>query len=139
MKKAQKRNAVLAEHFWFRRDVSMQTAATQSSEPQEAAAASAASTDVYTPMTVNEIINGKVHICRHFTISSLLVNAFVQNGEFPGLIPLINNYLSGMDVDADTHCTIQRYLKFISRRASGEILTTATWIRQFVTGHPNYE
>lgn len=77
MKKAQKRNAVLAEHFWFRRDVSMQTAATQSSEPQEAAAASAASTDVYTPMTVNEIINGKVHICRHFTISSLLVNAFV--------------------------------------------------------------
>lgn len=120
MKKAQKRNAVLAEHFWFRRDVSMQTAATQSSEPQEAATASAASTDVYTPMTVNEIINGK-------------------NGEFPGLIPLINNYLSGMDVDADTHCTIQRYLKFISRRASGEILTTATWIRQFVTGHPNYE
>lgn len=44
-----------------------------------------------------------------------------------------------MEVDADTHCTIQQYLKFISRRASGEILTTASWIRDFVTKHPNYK
>lgn len=44
-----------------------------------------------------------------------------------------------MDVDADTHCTIQQYLKFISRRASGEILTTASWIRKFVTEHPDYK
>lgn len=62
-----------------------------------------------------------------------------QEGEFPGLIPLINNYLSSMDVDADTHCTIQQYLKFIQRRASGEILTTASWIRKFVTEHPEYK
>jgi glutamate--cysteine ligase catalytic subunit len=63
----------------------------------------------------------------------------LQEGEFPGLIPLINTYLSGMDVDADTHCTIQQYLKFIQRRASGEILTTASWLRKFVTEHPAYK
>lgn len=63
----------------------------------------------------------------------------LQEGEFPGLIPLINNYLSGMDVDADTHCTIQQYLKFIQRRANGEILTTASWLRKYVTNHPDYK
>jgi hypothetical protein len=61
-----------------------------------------------------------------------------QANEFPGLIPLINSYLSGMDVDADTHCTIQQYLKLIQRRASGDLQTTASWIRQFVQSHPEY-
>lgn len=51
---------------------------------------------------------------------------------------MINGYLSGMDVDADTHCTIQQYLKFIQRRAAGEIYTTAAWLREFVTKHPDY-
>jgi len=61
-----------------------------------------------------------------------------QADEFPGLIPLINSYLSGMDVDADTHCTIQQYLKLIQRRASGDLQTTASWMRQFVRSHPDY-
>lgn len=62
-----------------------------------------------------------------------------QKGEFPGLIPLINSYLSSMDVDADTHCTIQQYLKLIQKRASGELMTTAAWIRNFVQSHPAYK
>lgn len=44
----------------------------------------------------------------------------VQEGEFPGLIPLMESYLSNVDVDIDTRCTISQYLKLISRRASGE-------------------
>jgi hypothetical protein len=63
----------------------------------------------------------------------------LQEGEFPGLIPLVNSYLSSMDVDADTHCTIQQYLKLINRRASGELLTTARWIREQVVTHPLYK
>ncbi|KAG5885190.1 hypothetical protein JTB14_036497 [Gonioctena quinquepunctata] len=43
-----------------------------------------------------------------------------------------------MDVDADTHCSIQQYLKLIEGRASGEILTTASWMRKFVLEHPDY-
>lgn len=64
---------------------------------------------------------------------------FVQEGTFPGLIPLVNSYLSSMDADADTHCTIQRYLKLIQRRSSGELLTTAGWLRKEVLTHPQYK
>jgi len=44
-----------------------------------------------------------------------------------------------MDVDADTHCTVQQYLKLIQRRASGELITTAEWIRNQVVSHPEYK
>lgn len=44
-----------------------------------------------------------------------------------------------MDVDADTHCTIQQYLKLIQRRASGELKTTAAYLRDFVSNHPEYK
>lgn len=76
--------------------------------------------DEFTEYTVDEIINGK-------------------EGVFPGLVPLVNSYLASMNGDADTYCTIQRYLKFIQRRASGELLTTAAWLRKEVTTHPEYK
>lgn len=44
-----------------------------------------------------------------------------------------------MEVDTDTHCTIQQYLKLISRRASGQIDTTASWIRRYIQEHPAYK
>ena len=55
-----------------------------------------------------------------------LNHVVVQEGEFPGLIPLMESYLSNVDVDIDTRCTISQYLKLISRRASGEWLTQIT-------------
>ncbi|XP_044751273.1 glutamate--cysteine ligase [Coccinella septempunctata] len=120
MVNAQKRNACAEGMFWFRKDITTQVSPPEASEVCQTSKSSQNISDSFAKMTVNEIINGK-------------------EGEFPGLIPLINNYLSGMDVDADTHCTIQQYLKFIQRRASGEILTTASWIRKFVTEHPEYK
>ncbi|XP_066601094.1 glutamate--cysteine ligase isoform X1 [Prorops nasuta] len=108
MANAQKKNAVTAEKFWFRRDVTFNGKNTDNNEPE------------YTEFTVNEIINGKKDV-------------------FPGLIPLVNSYLASMDVDADTHCTIQRYMKLIQRRASGELLTTAAWLRKEVLSHPDYK
>nr|XP_022918914.1 glutamate--cysteine ligase [Onthophagus taurus] len=118
MQNAQKRDALRTQQFWFRKDITTQIS------PPEANQCCKGTTDKshcdsFALLSVNDIINGK-------------------EGEFPGLIPLINNYLSGMDVDADTHCTIQQYLKFIQKRASGEILTTASWLRSFVTNHPHY-
>ncbi|XP_025829413.1 glutamate--cysteine ligase [Agrilus planipennis] len=119
MQRAQKRNACREEKFWFRKNI------TTCVSPPEAnqycmQGKTNSDCDVYEPMTINEIINGK-------------------EGEFPGLVPLINNYLTGMDVDADTHCTIQQYLKLIQQRASGNVLTTASWIRKFVLSHPDYK
>ena len=52
--------------------------------------------------------------------SLCLTLILLQDGEFPGLIPLIESYLGNVDVDIDTRCTISQYLKLISRRASGE-------------------
>ncbi|GAB1867770.1 Glutamate--cysteine ligase [Camponotus japonicus] len=107
MVKAQKRDAIKVEKFWFRRDI---TSDIKSDDAQSE----------YTEFTINEIINGK-------------------DGIFPGLVPLVNSYLANMDVDADTHCTIQRYIKLIQKRASGELLTTAAWLRKEVTSHPEYK
>ncbi|XP_076161965.1 glutamate--cysteine ligase [Ptiloglossa arizonensis] len=108
MARAQKRNAVTSEKFWFRRDITSNAKMQDDGQPE------------YTEFTINEIINGK-------------------DGVFPGLIPLVNSYLGSMDIDADTHCTIQAYMKLIQKRASGELLTTAAWLRKEVISHPEYK
>eukprot|EP00794_Sanderia_malayensis_P011931 gene11931-13167_t len=74
----------------------------------------------YEKMSIDTIINGK-------------------EDEFPGLIPLINSYMDHIDVDIDTRCTISQYLRLISGRASGSLMTTAGWIRSKIRSHPAYE
>ncbi|XP_062138102.1 glutamate--cysteine ligase [Drosophila sulfurigaster albostrigata] len=76
--------------------------------------------ELFQLLTINEIFNGKP-------------------GVFPGLVPLIRSYLQSMEVDTDTHCTIEQYLRFIQKRAAGELVTTATWIRDQVLSHPDYK
>lgn len=56
-----------------------------------------------------------------------------------GLIALVRQYLGALDMDADTACTIGQYLNFISARAAGTAMTTAAWMRNFVTTHPEYK
>ncbi|XP_050027889.1 glutamate--cysteine ligase catalytic subunit [Dermacentor andersoni] len=118
MEAAQKRDAVRTQKFWFRSDI-----LTCRSPPILSPTMSPGGTehhDYLRQMSINEIINGKP-------------------GEFPGLVPLIRTFVSSMDVDVDTQCTIQQYLNLIQRRASGELLTTASWIRKFITTHPEYK
>lgn len=74
-----------------------------------------------------------------FRIISNKISLFLQADGFPGLVPLIRSYLQSMEVDTDTHCTIEQYLRFIERRASGELVTTATWMREQVLKHPDYK
>ncbi|KAF7988424.1 hypothetical protein HCN44_000997 [Aphidius gifuensis] len=76
--------------------------------------------DEYAEFTVNEIINGK-------------------EGVFIGLMPLIYSYLGNIDIDTETYCKLKKYLEFIQRKASGEIITTASWLRKFVMTHPDYK
>uniref|UniRef100_A0A3P9IW66 Glutamate--cysteine ligase n=1 Tax=Oryzias latipes TaxID=8090 RepID=A0A3P9IW66_ORYLA len=76
--------------------------------------------DEYTLMSIDTIINGK-------------------EGVFQGLIPILNCYLENMEVDVDTRCTILNYLKLIKKRASGELMTMAKWMREFVAKHPHYK
>ena len=62
-----------------------------------------------------------------------------QADEFVGLIPLIRVYLQSINVDVETNCAILRYLDLIARRASGELLTPAAWMRAFIAAHPSYK
>uniref|UniRef100_U5EZ27 Glutamate--cysteine ligase n=1 Tax=Corethrella appendiculata TaxID=1370023 RepID=U5EZ27_9DIPT len=122
MQNCQKRDAVRQGKFWFRKNITGTNAGTTTIENGLNDTLNNTNEenidDEYELMTIDQIINGK--------------------GTFPGLVPLIHSYLGSMDVDADTHCTIQQYLKLIQRRASGELLTTASWIRQEIINHPDY-
>lgn len=58
---------------------------------------------------------------------------------FPGLVPLIHAYLDIIDCDVETRRVVDDYLEFICQRASGDLVTTATWMRNFVSAHPDYK
>lgn len=113
---AQKRDAARKGMFYFRKTLKKCPAAAKGEIPNS----SADTGEEFELMSIDTIINGKV-------------------GEFPGLIPLIESYLGNVDVDIDTRCTISQYLTFIQRKASGELLTTAQWMRRFVALHPDYK
>ena len=74
----------------------------------------------YSELTINEIFNGK-------------------GDEFPGLVPLVSHYLNAVNIDADTRCSTAQYLQLMRRRASGELQTTARWMREFIAGHADYQ
>jgi glutamate--cysteine ligase catalytic subunit len=58
---------------------------------------------------------------------------------FPGLIPLVRAYLDCINCDTVTATRINAYLALIERRATGELVTPATWMRNFVRNHPDYK
>ncbi|KAI1289305.1 Glutamate--cysteine ligase catalytic subunit [Halotydeus destructor] len=69
--------------------------------------------------TINEIING--------------------SDQIKGIIPLINAYLDETDIGGEARSLIDSYLKLISDRASGTVVTTAQRIREFVVSHLDYK
>jgi len=58
---------------------------------------------------------------------------------FPGLVPLVFAYLDYINCDHLTRERLTTYLEFIEKRASGELVTPATWMRNFVRNHPAYK
>jgi glutamate--cysteine ligase catalytic subunit len=127
MKEAQKRDAVKRSRFWFRKDIMTPVSPPEAAKCLDATGCPSASIvceedkidESCILMTANEIING--------------------SSQFPGLVPLLKQYLLTVDVDAVVHCAINQYLNLISGRASGSSTTTAQWIRQFVQKHPQYK
>lgn len=109
MRVAQKVDAVLNETLWFRENLT------------SASSLGAAEPSVVR-MTVGEIMNGKSSV------------------GYPGLVPLVRTFLASVEeVDVSTRCTVEQYLGLIERRASGQLMTSARWIRRFVTSHPEYK
>lgn len=123
METAHRRDAVLNDKFYFRKDPisrrqgkTSPTSTPHQSRPQTPGPVE----DEYELMTVDEIINGK-------------------SGGFPGLIPLVESYLDSVNVDVETRCELAKYLALIRGRASGRLWTAAKWIRHFVRGHAEYK
>jgi hypothetical protein len=58
---------------------------------------------------------------------------------FPGLIPLVNAYLDYINCDTITRERLNTYLDFIEKRAVGDLITPATWMRNYVRSHPDYK
>lgn len=54
-------------------------------------------------------------------------------------MPLILTYLELIHTDGNTLSTVTNYLDFIVARASGELMSPATWMRKFVQAHPDYK
>ncbi|KAI0786681.1 glutamate-cysteine ligase catalytic subunit [Abortiporus biennis] len=57
----------------------------------------------------------------------------------PGLVNLIYAYLDTLDVSPDEFRKIKDYIDLVKKRANGSLLTPATWIRNFVRSHPSYK
>jgi len=109
MATAHKRGALANEKFYFRKNLT-RSAILEGED--------------YELMTINEIMNGKE----------------LPNGErFSGLVELMNIYLDTTNIAKDTRDRLSRYLSFISKKASGELISTATWIRNEVITHPEYK
>lgn len=74
----------------------------------------------YAEMTIAEIMTGK-------------------GDYFPGLIPLVFAYLDHIQCDYLTMERMTKYLDFIEKRATGKLLTPASWIRNFIRSHEDYK
>lgn len=132
METAHRRDAVLGEKFYFRKNPfpsrpikSTGSSASGSTTPLPVSRPPSPVgpvEDEYELMTVDEIINGQ---------------RSAADG-FPGLIPLVENYLNSVNVDVETRCDLARYLDLIRKRADGTLWTGAKWMRHFVREHPDY-
>lgn len=112
MQTAQRREAVKHGQFFFRRDPCGCLPHTCGDDHDP--------THEFELMSLDTIINGK-------------------EGVFTGLIPIVRTYLAEINADLRARYVIDRYLTLIAKRARGEVMTSAAWMRDFVTHHPDYK
>ena len=137
METAHKRDAVLNEKFYFRKNpfparqprlystnVTPTSSRPSTPIPSRPPTPTGPVEDEYALMTVNEIINGSKP---------------GSENRFPGLVPVVESYLDGMNVDVQTRCELARYLDIIRKRADGTLWTASKWIREFVREHEDYK
>ncbi|KAI6249943.1 Glutamate--cysteine ligase [Erysiphe necator] len=132
MQTAHKKDAVIKEKFYFRKNPFdtkqtdfMTIHETHSTpNPHQPSTKLASIEDEYALMSIDTIVNGSNKD---------------QDGNFPGLIPIVENYLDNMNIDFETHCKLASYLDLIRNRASGSLWTAAKWIREFVRDHEDYK
>jgi len=108
MRRAQKRDAVLTEKFWWRKDITT-TCSEDLAEPE------------LVEMSLDEIFNGMPGT--EYRGLMALVREYLRGQD---------------DIEADTMCTLSNYWQLLSQRASGKLHTNAHWMRKFLRSHPSY-
>ncbi|EED90774.1 glutamate-cysteine ligase, partial [Thalassiosira pseudonana CCMP1335] len=112
MQRAHGRNAAVKGKFFFHGvSAKRRVAPNASGGPEE---------NSYEEMTMAEIMTGK-------------------GDYFPGLIPLVYAYLDHIQCDSVTMERMTKYLDFIEKRATGQLVTPATWVRSFIRNHEDYK
>ena len=120
METAHRKDAVLNEKFYFRKNlVPLEAQCGPFGEGEEDAIPERIE-DEYELMTIEEIMLGK--------------------GEnFPGLIPLIWAYLDIIECDESTQTVVEEYLDYLTDVIRGKLPTTAKWMRDFISKHADYK
>jgi len=125
MARSQKRDAILNQKFFFRTNINTVDGCSGVS-PKASGNSSCTNVllcakPVVKELTIDEIFNGSA------------------DKDFPGLIILIKEYLSNLEIDTETSCTLSRYLTYLSEKASGKLRTNARYMRDFIQAHPEYK
>ena len=105
MKRAQKMDAILKEKFFFRTNITATCSGTDASAGEA----------IIEEMTIDQIMNGAPEF------------------KFPGLLNLVQDYLRNIEVETDTMCTLSRYWIYLQKKCTGQLMTNARFIRNFVT------
>ena len=167
MRRAQLKDAVLTQKFWFRRNILEESSL---SSPDSKNIPSITEASELVELSIDEIMNG---------MKLEKVNK-EENSPFPGLLSLINSYIKNnlnsnniintidnnndvTNINPTTTTTttttnnnnnndsndnniistpstslLDDYLELIRLRSSGRLPTTARWMRNFVLHHPQY-
>jgi len=144
MDRAQKRDALLQQKFWFAQSL-MPTGsdcAHPMSHPEHDATASpkphAAASRKMRREKVAGLFGAELKM-QEVSILEILQGTGTGPATYNGLIPMILAYLDAIGTDSVTLRTVQTYLDFIVARAAGELMTPAAWMREYIRKHPDYK
>lgn len=144
METAHRRDAVLEQKFWFRKNP-FPTRAPRPYSGNGSYANGGSTHGTNTPLILSRPPTPTGPVEEEYCLMSIdeIINGVKSDSgfdnEFPGLIPLVESYLDSMNVDVATRCELASYLELIKKRANGTLWTAAKWIREFVKGHEDYK
>ena len=159
MRKAQVRDSVRTQSFWFRKEIlsnlfelilgcpkkkELYEYAMKLYQEKAAGApivrnnSSRAVSTTYSNVAENlkNSLPKSCEDCDLFTINEIMNGNPDRN--FIGLIPLVRSYIALSSLKMEEFEKLDYYISIISGRCSGDLQTPASWIRDFVSRHPEY-
>ncbi|PCH43378.1 glutamate-cysteine ligase catalytic subunit [Wolfiporia cocos MD-104 SS10] len=151
MVRAQKRDAVRSQKFFFRKDVFPLGGWSSASSSCSSCSSPVGETTDGPPKKEKKLRNcypsaprpqnGYLHVpvedeYEEMTMEEIM---FGKCNSFPGLFSLVYEYLDSLDISDDERERLDGYLDLVKRRTNGSLKTAATWIRDFVRTHPTYK